>query len=442
MTAGCGARSTLPDFNQDDASTGSGGSEVPCSTSRDALAFALEGDNLPNVYRILHVEDGSFVIVGEGTVVGACDRPEAKGTGTHFVARFDGSGGMQWERRFTAPSMPNHTQAELRSDGSIVLLVIRNDGLGPYDAYTGVVSVTPGGDLDQAIPFPLADAPSQALAVAPSRRVVVVGRCDPAEDPEYCPAGSGAIFSWDPGPVQSYGGGPVWGPGGGSGRFLGVAFDGEDRILLGEGTGSLFMGDGIVELGEWGTFIARIDNDAHLVTHRLLGTSLSRASVVIDPATRDVIVAGDYTGATLDFGGGPLPPASSSMTFVARLDRQLQLVHAQAAQGGSPHHTHRLEVGTKGEALVTFRSSGSGMPQIAGTSIDANHATVAIDRGGSVRWLVTEGTTLRFASEAKDGVRFFGGEYDDFDGPPGSGGTWPLEDKASFGYLYTLPPAL
>lgn len=439
--ASCGARSSLPDFDTSgDDSTGGGGPELPCSTSRNALAYAFEGDNSPEVYRVHHLPDGSFFVVGEGMLVDGCDRPAAISKGTHFLARFGPSGTLEWERRFATSSWGRQVQTALRPDGGIVLLSISSEGIVDGESFTGLASFTPAGEIATTASLPFDDPSDQALAVSPSGRVVALGRCtDDAGG--VCPASpfNHALFSWDP----ALGGiaiAPLFGSDGAYVEPLACAFDGEALILVGKGFGSVWIGGTTIELGDEGSFFARLNPDHELMSAGVTSW-LQHARVAIDPLTRDVLIAGHYSGSMLDFGGGPLPPANGATGFVARLDENFGFIHARGVEGGAPHFLDDLQVSASGEALVAIRTDRTEPTVFAGATLQPGHAALAIDRQGNATWVVSERTMLRSVSEGPDGVRFLGGNYNDFDGPPGSGASWPIDEKHHLGFLYTLPPA-
>lgn len=172
----------------------------------------------------------------------------------------------------------------------------------------------------------------------------------------------------------------------------GIAVDDDDGavVLVGHYGGPLDLGDGPQPDKLGGAFVARFSAAGdHLWTRQFEGHDAIPYDVGL-ASTGEISVAGRYTDDTLDFGGGPLPAASSPSAFVVRLDAAGEHLWSRGFPGpqSSESESHWLAVNAAGQTAVEFTYSGSidfgGGPLVPHGGSDI--AVAVFEPDGAHRW--------------------------------------------------------
>ncbi|MFZ6186111.1 hypothetical protein [Nannocystis pusilla] len=127
----------------------------------------------------------------------------------------------------------------------------------------------------------------------------------------------------------------------------------------------------------------------HLWTRQFEGHDAIPYAVDLAP-NGEISVSGRYMDDALDFGGGPLPPASSAATFVARLDAAGEHLWSRGFPGLQPGESESLglAVNAAGQTAVEVTYSGSidlgGGPHVSHGGTDI--AVAVFEPDGAYRW--------------------------------------------------------
>jgi hypothetical protein len=171
-----------------------------------------------------------------------------------------------------------------------------------------------------------------------------------------------------------------------------VAVDGSGNVIIaGEFESSIDLGGGtLTSQGAKDVFVAKFSGSGvHLWSKRYGGGGNDYASSVAVTAAGDVVVAGGFDSATIDFGGGAKTNLGSLDGFVAKLTGAAgNQVWAAVLGGGNQQQATSVAVAPAGDVYVCGSYQGTpdfGTGALAiGTNSD--YFLVKLSSGGSATW--------------------------------------------------------